>query len=255
MSTITTPEQESKRFGLIDSLASEPWLKLPYAVMRDVGPAVQTLGGLLRLSDKETFCSVEKIARKVILPVPTVRKHLATLSEKGWITHSGRGRSKAGRPRRTVTYRITDRTRSLLEPYGVLPWWASANIRTLKRMRWGARAVLSVVMSRLISLAAVVERQSGQGDLDAGDVFGSIDNLGGDERFQFSLSWLTETTGLNHETVYEAKRQLASLRIIKWFGGVDLVGAANRHRLMPNEDFQVVITPAKPGFVFVDFAW
>ena len=65
MDSITTPV---RHISLIDSLA-DGWLKLPFAVMRDVGPATQTLGGLLKHTNKETFVTAKDIAGKARRPL------------------------------------------------------------------------------------------------------------------------------------------------------------------------------------------
>ena len=53
-----------KYVSLVDSLSSE-WLKLPLVIMQDVGPAVKTLGGLLNITNRETFSPVEEIAAAI----------------------------------------------------------------------------------------------------------------------------------------------------------------------------------------------
>ena len=83
-----------KYVSLVDSLSSE-WLKLPLVIMQDVGPAVQTLGGLLNITNRETFSPVEEIARRSRLPFNTTKKHLVTLNAAGWIHNAGRGHTKA----------------------------------------------------------------------------------------------------------------------------------------------------------------
>lgn len=60
---------------LLDCTDGE-WLKLPTAVMRDVGPAAQTLAGLLKITNRETYIAAAEIALRARLPVKTVRNHL-----------------------------------------------------------------------------------------------------------------------------------------------------------------------------------
>ena len=237
MDSIQTPV---RHISLIDSLADE-WLKLPCAVMRDVGPATQTLGGLLKHTNKETFVTTKDIAGRARLPLSTVRKHLVILHKHGWIHNAGRERTRTGRARRTCTIKIAQKTRDMMEPYAVLPWWACCNIAKVGRLPWSSKAVLSVVMARLMSLKSAAIESSPDEDftrpakladgarrslirepqlhtrpgatrkwLDERDeeLVGAIDNLGGDERFRFGLDELTRSTGLTRESVVSAKRWL-----------------------------------------------
>ena len=257
----------TEEISLLDSLEGE-WIKLLVPAMRDVGAAAQTLGGLLKVTLKETYAPVEDIASKARLPVATVRKHLVVLDKAGWIRNAGRGHTRRGSPRRTCTIKITDKTRKALDTgisldgkqeltYALLPWWAccSGNIK----MPWCARAVLSVVMARLASLKAAVDRQDGKG-LSADDMEASIESMGGDDRFQFSLRRLTEQTGLTHDSVTTAKRILnCQFGIVEWEGTLDGRRRAKkgtiieRDRLAPNWDFRVLVTPASEGHCHVAF--
>ena len=58
----TTDGHGRQHISLLESLDGE-WIKLPLAVMQDVGPAVQTLGGVLKVTNKETYVAVVEIAR------------------------------------------------------------------------------------------------------------------------------------------------------------------------------------------------
>lgn len=234
-----------ERISLFDSLDHE-WLKLPHEIMRDVGPATQTLAGLLGVASQETFVAVAEIARKSRLPVPTARKQLKKLHENGWIIHNGRRRTRAGHLRRTATIMVPKKTKVSLTPYATLPWWACCNIRKVGRLSWSAKAILSVVMSRLMMLKATVEEQDGHG-LDTDDLVDSIEYLGGDARFAFSLGRLEKITGLTRESVIVAKRKLHGVGIVIWSGGTPT------DTLTPNWDFRVVVTPTSSGKVFIDF--
>jgi hypothetical protein len=249
-----TTDDGRKEYTLLDSLSIGDWLKLPLAVMSDVGAAVETLGGLLRITDRETFCAVERIAGKARLPVATVRKHLIALNVHGWILNEGRGVTRSGALRRTSSIKVTKKTKSVLAPYGASPWWSRCHFKTFGRMTWGTRAVLSVVMARLMSLSGAVERQDGHG-ADADDVLASIENMGGIDRYQFALSALCRHTGLSRETVVSAKRELARRHIVMWYGGESDDGGNDRHRLVPNEDLRIVTMPGDPGYVRLHFEW
>jgi hypothetical protein len=235
--------------SLLQSLDAE-WLKLPVAAMIGVGPATQTLAGLLKVTNRETFTAVSEIAAKARLPVPTVRKHLATLDAKGWIANKGRGHTRAGKPRRTATLALTAKTRDHLEPYGFLPWWACCTIRRHGRLPWSAKALLAIVMGRLLTLKAAAERQGPQ---DEGDLIGDIENLGAEERFRFSLAVLEKQTGLTHDSVTAGKRHLHRTAILQWQGGKRDDGGTACDLLVPNWDFRVVVTPASAGRCYLDF--
>ena len=150
-------ERQVERMSLFESLNGE-LLKSPFTIMRDSGPAVQGLGGLLKVTMKETFSPVDDIAVKGRLPVATMRKQLITLDKNGWINRRGRERTRRGFPRRTCTIAVTKQTKDHLEPYGILPWWACCNIHKVGKLPWSAKAILSVVMTRLCSLKAAIDR-------------------------------------------------------------------------------------------------
>jgi hypothetical protein len=245
---------QPERITLVGSLDKDQWIKLPLAAMQTVGPAVQTLGGLLKVTNRETYICVADIASKARLPTATVRKHLRRLDEAGWIDNAGRQHTRRGAPRRTATIKITKQTIDHLEPYGMLPWWSCRKIsyvegRTKKvlRLPWCCRAVLSVWMARLCSLkSAAVAQQDAVTDEEYA---GAIDNLGGDDRFRFSLRWLTEVTGLTRESVVFAKRFLNhKCGIVRWTGDKPQAGVTTTTDfLYPNWDFRVVSTPASEG--------
>ena len=56
-----------EEISLLESLDRE-WIKLPLAVMRDVGPAAKTLGAILRLTSSETYVPVADIADRPDCP-------------------------------------------------------------------------------------------------------------------------------------------------------------------------------------------
>src|SRR5262245_17690349 len=108
MTSIEATELERKaevQHSTLLSSLNEQWFKLPIEAVRDVGPASQTLAGLLKITKKETFSKVRDIAQRSRVPVKTCRKHLDLLCSRGWIANDGRQRTKAGRPRRTCTLR------------------------------------------------------------------------------------------------------------------------------------------------------
>ncbi|MEI8371859.1 MAG: hypothetical protein WCJ35_03385 [Planctomycetota bacterium] len=274
----------SKSISLLDSLDGN-WFKLPLAVMQDVGPAAQTLAGLMRITIKETFVTAEKIARTARLPIATARKHLVTLHDQGWINNKGRQKTRRNWNRRTATIGITQKTLDALGEYGFLPWWACG-----KRFPWSCKAVLSVVMARIAGMKRAVEDQNGEpissdiesqvdweienGDGDADDpkhhaavrrritaevkeeTQAAFDNLGGNDRFKFSLKTLCKQTGLTRESVISAKRLLCHrFGIVRWTGVRVQPGVATEtHFLIPNWNFRVIEKPAREGLVSLSFS-
>ncbi|MDZ4688159.1 MAG: hypothetical protein SH850_24050 [Planctomycetaceae bacterium] len=238
-----------QRYGLVGAL-NQSWLKLPTCAMRDVGPASQTLGGIISITSKETFASAQVIADAARVPAKTCRKHLDTLHDRGWIQNEGRQATRRGIPRRTCTIKLTKQTKDLMTDYAILPWFATCYLARAGKLPWSTRAVLGVIMARLCSLKAAAERESGP--LAEDEVFGAIENMGSNERFRFSLSDLVKQTGLSRESVCIGKLQLSTLRLI------DIVIPDDRQEaelLVPCWDRQLVITPSKPGFVTVSLGW
>lgn len=230
--------QDPVSLDLARSLRSE-WIKLPLPVMQDCGPAAQTLGGILALSKTSTFASTKTIARKARLPRRTVEKHIDTLEAKGWIKNCGRGVNRQGKPLRTPTLDITDRARSAAEEYGVLPWWATFDT---ERFAWSSRAVLSVIMARLMKLGAAAARIVADGD-GTPDVWELVEDRGPD-RWRFPIRHLEQTTGLDRKSIIAAKRDLSRRKIVTWNGGD---GGVEYDTLMPRRDFVVTYWPRQNG--------
>jgi hypothetical protein len=250
---VSISENASIKTSLIDSLDGE-WLKLPKSIMRDAGPATQTLGGLLNITNKETFVAVSKIAKRSRLPLATSRKHLVTLVDHGWIENVGRGHTRRGAPRRTCTLRITPKTREAMSEYGVLPWWACCNSKRHGVLRWSTKAVLSVIMARLMSLKAAIDRTDDQAScLSPDNYWLSICEMGGEDRFRFSLAELRKETGLSRHAVIQAKRKLFGHGIIELQSDTRDDGGDAKDILMPSDDFCVTITPAGEGQCYVEF--
>lgn len=256
-------QEAAEQFGLIDSL-DQQWLKLPLLAMQEVGPAVQTLGGLLKVTNKETFVAVETIAECARLPVKTARKHLVKLADCGWIVNCGRKRTRSGRPRRTCTITVTAKTKEAAKSYGILPWWTCCTIRTIGRtgtgrrgtykMPWCAKAVLSVVMARLASLVKVVKEQDGMADFDAEQMADTLVNFASEDwRWQWSGEQLAIQTGLNRETVIAGKNWLYHHGIIRLESSVGRFGGNGRDILEPSYSFRLVKTPAAEGKFWLDF--
>ena len=213
-----------QRIGVYDTLRPGLWIKLVVGAVRDVGPAAQTLGGILNVTSSETFCSAGRLAQFAHLPLPTVRKHLVALESSGWIANQGRCRTRAGAPRRTCTIAVTSRTKFAKDTFLILPWWAS-------RFPWSSRAVLGVVMERLCELRAVVQRSEHLDD----DLYTVLQEF--HPRFCFGLDELQERTGLTRPSIIQAKRHLSQTGSVHWHGS-DAPGYPDL--LVPNPTFQVV---------------
>jgi hypothetical protein len=246
----TVTERQRQEISLWDVLTGE-WFKVPLPIMREAGAAVQTFAALLKVTREETFMAIGSIAEKARMPVPTVRKHLRALAAGGWIVNKGRERTRRGRPRRTCTISVTPKAAAAMVPYGVLPWWSCCQIRKVGRLPWCAKALLAVVLGRLMSLKGAAERD---GTVGQDDVVGAIDNMGGANRFEFSLAYLMKETGLSRESVVLGKRWLAKHGIVRWYGGKGDDGAEVRHKLTPNlSTFRVIATPTSDQKCYLDF--
>jgi hypothetical protein len=239
-----------RHIDLVESLDGD-WLKLPIAVMRDLGPAAQTLAGLLKVTNRETFVTAARIAELARVPLATCRKHLASLEAGGWIENAGRQKTRRGAPRRTCTIRITPKTLAVTKEYAVLPWWACCRIRGVGKLSWAAKALLGVIMAKLMAMKAAVQNGDGHG-LDAGDLWGSLDKMGVEDRFCWSLSRIQRETGLSRDAAVAAKWELHRLRIVKLCGGIADNGSHRTDCLALHREFGVVVTPSGGGRCFVD---
>jgi hypothetical protein len=244
----TTDADEKQEISLLDSLDGK-WLKLPLAVMKDVGTAAQTLAGIMAITNRETFASVQTIAGSASVKLLTAKRHIKTLHERGWIENKGRERTRRGQPRRTATIAETKKTKTQLDEYAILPWWACCNICKAGKLPWSAKAILSIVMARLCSLKAAAERDDQDDELE-----GVIENMGGDDRFQFSLTNLEKQTGLTRESIVAAKRWLFRNKIIRLQGcDPDDHDGITKDTIAPNWDFRVIVTPAGEGYIRLNF--
>lgn len=253
---LTAQPEAVQRISLLDALDGE-WIKLPTQAMLECGAAAQTLGGLLRITNRETYASTQKIAAEAGEALSTTRRHLLQLEEAGFIKNVGR------KGRRTPTIRVLQKALDAGQDYGVLPWWAPVRIRTLSRgrsgargggrMPWGARAVLSVVLTRLATLRKIIDEKDGQCDLDAEDVWGSLEHLGGDAKFRFSIAYLRGQTGLWEQSIIEAKHWLVRHGLIRRYRTTHSNGGFGRDCLVPSETFRVLIVDAGGDRCWIDF--
>ena len=210
--------------SLLDSLHRAVWIKLPFEVMRDCGRAVQTLGGILAVSTGETFVNQTEIARHAGMPLGTLRRHLKTLADRGWIIHHGRQRTSRGILRRTATLTVTKKTREC-RFYGALPGWACGDLK----LPWCACAVLSVWFANLMKLNAAKNKTSYYHDTL--EVF--IEEAGAD-KFHFPLTLLERETGLARHSVIKAKRCLAETGII-----LLSTNGSESDSMLPNLDYRI----------------
>jgi hypothetical protein len=255
--TLTHPRENGRAdakqratLSLLDVLAAESpqrsayprwgWLKLLLPVMREHGQACQALAALMYESnaDGETFKQVKKLAQRAVLPVATFRKHLKALEHGGWVVNLGRQRTRKGMPRRTCTWRITEKAKQTegTALYGFLPrhFCLLRNKRGTKPS-WSARAIFSVIMAQLARLKAVGDKEG------HGDDWSSLYHLGGRDRFRFSLVQLERDTGITNKTLTRAKRELNRWGVILWTGQLQGEYPKNSDILMPNERFRFKI--------------
>lgn len=143
---------DGRPLTLLDSIRRGAWLPLPLGAMRSVGAASLTLGAMLSLSRGKTFVAAERIADAARLPLRTVKRHLSVLEAKGLVIDHGRGRTSAGRTRRTVTRSIAREV--VQDRYLILPRWLAGD----PELSWAHHAVSAVWFSRFARFAAAARR-------------------------------------------------------------------------------------------------
>lgn len=223
-----------RQLGLLESL-KQPYLKLPLAAMRDVGPAVQALGGFLEITTTETFSRAELIAERSWLPLSTARKNLTTLARNGWLKNKGRKRRGNKQAPKMPTIAVTQKTLDSLDSFSILPRWATYEIQDVGQLNWVVIAVLSVVMSQLLRFDAAARQQTGHGVV-ADDFEGALELFGGRRRFSFSIPKLEELTGLSNHSIITARNTLGELGIVV---RRDDFGNKQPDILFPNFDFVI----------------
>ncbi len=203
-------EAECEYFDLLAALDRFPWIKLPHHCMKECGPAAQSLGGLLRITNRQTFVSVERIAESAFVPVASCRKHLKALHDAGYIKRQGRQRTPAGVLRRTGTIQVTAKGKGC-DRFGILPSWLELAFPR-RNVPWSCRAVFSLVMARMLSVHRGIEDDMRPDDL------GCLYEKAPD-RFGFSLSSIEEATGLSRPSIISAKSRLQFAGLIEWRSG------------------------------------
>ena len=221
---------------------------MPFACIRECGPAAQTLAGIRKVTSRETFTEARVLAERSRVPLRTFKRHVATLATHGWIIDRGRESTRSGRARRTNTIRFTKRCSDEFRPFGIMPWWACGRrITKAGKLPWSAKVILSVVLSRLASLKAVADRGD-DCDLDPDDLEETLASI----RFRFPLSKLQRQTGLTRDSVIKGKRWLLRHGLVEIFGGED-DGVHVVDCIYPNWSFRVVEKPAGPGACYLSF--
>lgn len=254
----TTAVQSTEESDLLDSLELGNWLKLPLVAVRELGPAALTLAWIHKRTSTSTFRALKNIIAGSEISLSVARKHLVKLHCEGWVTNRGR------EGRRTCTIELADTAKEAFaarKGYGVLPWWAccshtvtvgrgKSRRQVQKRtFSWASQVMLSLVMAELMILKKVVD-DDGPG-LDAFDVWGSIaDHLRGEDRFHFPVAETRQLTGLNHETIAKAKRDLAKQKVVGWRVADNTFGT---HVLYPNEAFRIIKTDQGTGRFSLQF--
>ena len=212
----------------IHELLTAPYIPLSEAAMHEVGSAAQTLGGLYKITGKETFVPVSKIALQSRVPPRTCEKQIDRLHAAGWIANKGRERTRAGVLRRTATYSLTAKATKSKAPFFRLPDYFAVRIDR-EKLTWKSRAVLAVICSTynmLCDSPALEEHVDEEGDFLLEEF---------EDRFRFSLTRLERQTGLHRESVVEAKHELKRLGLVDWTGrenATDLI--------IPRADFQII---------------
>ena len=248
---MATPAEHdgTRTHTILSVLAPGSWRKLNWAAARECGPAAETLAGVWAISQRDTYVSQEKISRRAMLPLATCRKHLKTLSSRGWLVNNGK-RTDTGRIRRTVKFSLTKKARTEMREgdYGMLPWWGRS-----AEFNWSEKVLLALWFSRLASLKRAEEVSSdGEPFETVCDAIGAIEGVVGDinDRFYFTLSSVTKMTALSRPSFVRAKKRLKEMGLFTIY-----TGFKERDLLCPNIHFRVVETPSKkhPGKVTIDF--
>ena len=212
----------------IHEILTADYIPLSEAAMREVGPAAQTLGGVYKITGKETFVPISTIALQSRVPPRTCEKHIDRLDAARWITNKGRQRTRAGVLRRTATYSLTAKATKSKAPFSRLPYYFAVRIDG-EKLTWKSRAVLAVICSTynmLCDSPAVKEHVGVEGDFLLEEF---------KDHFRFSLTRLARQTGLHRESVVEAKHELKRLSVVDWSGrenATDLI--------IPRADFQII---------------
>jgi hypothetical protein len=238
-----------EHISLVESLEREALL-LPLKCVRECGPAAQTLAGLRKVTSRETYVAAQSIADTSRVPLRTVRRHLITLAEHGWIENAGREKTRSGRARRTNTIRLSRRCSTEWKPYGILPWWVSGPVHRVGTVPWSAKVLLAIVLGRLASLKAGADVED---DEDDEEVQAAIEEMGGEDRFAWSLSDLQRITGMTRDSIVTAKRFLYRHKLVEWTEGTDINGHPTKDRLPPNWLFRVQVKPAGQDTCYVGF--
>ncbi len=174
-------------------LLRQDHLQLPRAACREIGPAAQTLGAIMRLCDiggrNTTFASVGTIADIAMLPIGTVRRHILQCVAAGWLDTKGRQLLPGSKylRRRTNTLSLTAKTINQRKPYGILPRWIC---RVLAK--WSARALYAAVVARHVLIETVEQNRCGAAY----------------NREEMSLNNIERETGLTDKSITEAKLTL-----------------------------------------------
>src|SRR5262245_19039916 len=184
--TGTTPLSEAK---------SEYALGLPRDVMAEAGSAAQTYAAfrMFARNTGETFSSLTLIADRAVLPVRTVKDHIAKLIALKLMKRKGRQR------RRTQTYciKLWHLGANEKAKFAILPRWAAAMLPT-----WGERAIFALIVSR-DCLNQVICGEPGYEDLD---LYG---------RMHYPAKTLANDCGLSLRAIGIAKQRLADRGLIK----------------------------------------
>ncbi len=230
-----------KKVELFDWLSPCPFLVLPIEAVKEVGPATQTLAGLLALTKNTTFVKVDRIAEASSLPRRTCQLHLQTLAAQGWIENEGREKTATGKTRRTSTIRITARARpSITRWFHPVPYWAVCPSLGLK---WSELLILALVYHQVKKMAQVCLSARNKSFMDGDIDWGDLENIGIDSNFRWSVTKIESETGLSRPSICKAKAWLHRNGFIY----CQPCGHTERSIIKPRDDFQVSQTQNGDG--------
>jgi hypothetical protein len=202
---------------VLDSLSQE-LLHLPIDAIRHVGPAAQTLAGLLSITRTQTFVAIDKIAKRSWLPLRTAKYHLRQLQDDNWVKNCGRQKSSSGGLIRTSTLQVTQKALQSRDKYFMLPWWSCCQMSlpdgSVERLSWGSRVLLAMLTTKLAIAKNSYNPGVTSSPVEDSAFWCYYADHGRHEDFAISLKEIHEKTNLTTPTITAAKRQLSKIGVI-----------------------------------------
>jgi hypothetical protein len=178
---------------------------LPVAAMQQLGGAARLVARLYETCGRNgCFRSLRNMAAELRMPRATIAKMLAKCETAGWLVNTGRQKTRTGRLRRTVTWRLSKLAREQKMPFVPWPKWTD-----WYPMAWTTAEVFcySVILNRYCTLwDANPDNQR----VGADDALRQRDDYEGpaDERYGISLAEFEQVTGLSRPSIVQGLKSL-----------------------------------------------